>query len=390
MRFDKVIYFRYIPLTKKVYDDFYMKQVRELGIEVEYWDFSSLFFEYYPGEEDMSFLMKVVWFKSYNEIEQALRKECGAKTLFVSLVTCNGFVTNLFYLFTKYNCILAVFARNVLPSIQSKNSFLHRVKSLSTLNKQRIKNYLQDRNLQQLKKKGKIKGYDVIFLAGKEGFGAIGCLSQNELNTAKIIGVNSDDYDKCLQLKKYERLIESDYILFLDQYLPLHPDLKLLNLKSVDATRYYTQLNAFFDRVEKQYSLPVVIASHPKSVEYYKKDFFQGRRLFKGKSMELSRDASFVLAHNSTSVNLPVSFGVRLHFITSHDIEKKMNYIHQYTLMFAKSLDCHWQYFDEGEPVDVVQHVSRAAYDQYKWNFLTSTETQNKITEQIFIEFLKY
>ena len=33
----KVVFFRYLPLTKKVYQDFYMKELMDAGLNVEYW-----------------------------------------------------------------------------------------------------------------------------------------------------------------------------------------------------------------------------------------------------------------------------------------------------------------------------------------------------------------
>ena len=37
MRFDKIIYIRYIPLTVKIYEDYYMSEALDSGFEVEYW-----------------------------------------------------------------------------------------------------------------------------------------------------------------------------------------------------------------------------------------------------------------------------------------------------------------------------------------------------------------
>lgn len=389
MKFDKLIFFRYIPLTQKVYEDFYIKEVDNLGLKVEYWDFSAILFDQNFGQEDASDLMNVVRFTNYEGLEQALQREYNRNTLFISLVTCDGLVIKFFSLLTRYNCRLAFFARNVLPAIPRKDSFFYKLKSIAAVNKTKIECYLRDRKLVQLKEKGEIKGYDIVFLAGNKGCGAIGCTTRKEIEAARIIKINSDDYDRCLKYQATQRLVEGDYILFLDQYLPLHPDLKLLKLKSVDHERYYRQLNAFFDRVEQQFSVPVVIAAHPKALAYRECDFWNGRRMFFEKSMELCRNAVFVLAHNSTSVNLSVVFDVKLHFITSHDIEKEMNYIHQYTLKFADCLNCHWQYFDEMAPVNLVDQLPQAAYDQYKQDYLTSPETRDKYTEQIFVDFLR-
>lgn len=44
-RFDKIVYLRYMPLTSKIFTDFYMDSFSEgSNIKVEYWDLSDIFF----------------------------------------------------------------------------------------------------------------------------------------------------------------------------------------------------------------------------------------------------------------------------------------------------------------------------------------------------------
>ena len=69
MRFKNIVYIRYIPLTLKVYNDFYMKEAIDLGLNVEYWDLTSLFFKSNQNIEDSSHLCSVKKIKSYIEFE---------------------------------------------------------------------------------------------------------------------------------------------------------------------------------------------------------------------------------------------------------------------------------------------------------------------------------
>ena len=57
MRFTKLVYVRYMPLTSKIFNDLYMDEAIKAGIMVEYWDISKLFFQQAFGMEDSSFLL---------------------------------------------------------------------------------------------------------------------------------------------------------------------------------------------------------------------------------------------------------------------------------------------------------------------------------------------
>ena len=40
---NKIIFVRYVPLTKKIVEDFYMRDLIGFGYKVEYWDITKLF-----------------------------------------------------------------------------------------------------------------------------------------------------------------------------------------------------------------------------------------------------------------------------------------------------------------------------------------------------------
>ena len=206
---------------------------------------------------------------------------------------------------------------------------------------------------------------------------------------AEIVKVNSDDYDNALSLKGSNPLINSDYILFLDEYLPLHPDTLLFKIKNVTVNQYYPELNKYFDLVEKQYGMPVVIAAHPKAIRYKNEDFFNGRKVFFDKTSQLTEHAHFVLAHDTTSINYAVSFNKKLHFITSSNIFHNINMVHRNVVNFSDFLGCNRQWFDKSEPVNLIDKLPKTNYSKYKYEFQTSLETENRLTKDIFIEFLK-
>lgn len=389
MKFDKVIYIRYIPLTAKIYEDFYLQQVMAAGIAVEYWDISKLFFADVSQLEDSSHLCTTLHFTSYYQLEEKISSVDRDCTLFISIMTLDGGQKKLYRLFTKYNCTLGIIGRNMFPQYSFKRKSLF--ERLLSVTPSKLMTFIDNKFLARDMWCGKIKGYDIVFLGGRYGWQGIGNIRKEQLMRAENIKINSDDYDIYLKLRESkDRIIEGEYILFLDEYLPLHPDVELLKMNIITPEEYYPQLNAYFDRVEKLFGMPVVIAAHPKALLYKEKDFFNGRSVYFGMSAILSKDACFVLAHDSTSINYPVAFGKRLHFITSEKLAEKNKSIHLNIINFAKYLGCNVQYFDRpDESVNVVEEVNTEKYTIYKYDFQTSLETENTLSESIFINYLK-
>ena len=388
MRFNKVIYIRYLPLTNKVFSDFYMEEVSNSGIQVEYWDITDLFFKNKKSIlEDSSNLTNTIKFKSYSQIEESLRQvKSQSKTLFVSIMSLERRVLKLYKLFTKYDCALSVFGRNMFPVEPRNSNILFLLKKINLSN---IYNYILNKRFSYLKGKGIIKNYDIIFIGGNLGWKGIGMISYDDVCRAEVIKVNSDDYDNYLLFKNCQNIINEDYILFLDEYLPLHPDTVLFDEKNIKPEDYYPELNDYFNRVEKQFGVPVVIAAHPKAIRYLSEDFFNGRKVFFNQTAQLTKDALFVLAHDTTSINYPIAFGKKLHFITSRNIMNNMVQIHRNILYFSDFLGCNFQYFDNlNEKINLVDELPIEKYKSYKYEFQTSRETEYMLTSEIFLNFL--
>lgn len=393
MSYSKVIYIRYIPLTRKIYDDFYMRDIMENDIEVEYWDISSIFYSSKLEQEDSSHLVKTLFFNSYKELAFSLSslKE-NEKILFISLMTFEKKLVPLFSLLTKYNCSVAGFGRNMLPIACNSHpiSFLNKLKGFTY---SKFMNYVTNRLVEFNIKFGRLKTYDIVFLAGNEGYKALGYIPFSSIQKMHRILINSTDYDIYLAQKKEEILVDvgSEYILFLDEYLPFHPDLYLLGMNTISFEKYYEQLNKYFDKVELTFGKPIVIAAHPKALKYKEKNYFNGRKVYFGKTSQLTKNADFVIAHMSTSISYSILYGKKLHFITSQDIKNKLYASHSCIVNFAHYLDCNCQYFDrETEPINVVKSISESAYTRYIYNFLTSEETKSIESKNTFMNFIMY
>jgi hypothetical protein len=57
---NKVIYVGYTPLTEKIIDDFYIDNLSAKGIEVEYWDLSTIFFnQFFEDKLSHKYIFKI-------------------------------------------------------------------------------------------------------------------------------------------------------------------------------------------------------------------------------------------------------------------------------------------------------------------------------------------
>jgi hypothetical protein len=388
-RLTHIIYVAYQPLTQKLKDDFYIEKIQKI-FKVEYWDISAIYHKNPIKHEDVNENF-VKDFFSLKQLEQEIIKNQNA--LFIFNINYYAKVYKLFRIFSKCDCKTAFFARGALPfpllfEPLFKKLFL-KFKAFKNIG------YLKKAFLNQLaalaRKLNLVKPFTYVFYAGLQGSTTIGYGREYGLKESELIPVNSFDFDKYLLLKnETQKIINESYCVFLDAYLPYHPDFDLLKMPKVNAASYYTSLNNFFDYVEATCNIKVVIAAHPRS-KYESSAIYKGRAILKYKTAELIKDAGFVLAHASTSISFAVMFAKPVVFIYNSEIKKTYPHnLYPQVLHFAEVLNTTCINVDEGlDDNFIIPQVNENAYSKYKYNYLTNPESENKLTENIFIEFLK-
>lgn len=386
---EKVIFFRYLPLTKKVYSDFFLEELINAGFKVEYW-YLPFIITVPNGMEEYDHPC-VKRFYSYTELEKALIQEDLTSTLFNSIQTYGEHVLRLFWLMTKYKCRLSVFGRNTLPMYKKAPT----AKKISDFTFTRVKVAIERRLAFFLKKYNFIKSYDILFLGGSNGINGYGYVTEKEKNKSIHIPINGDDYDRYMRLKSGERFLSNKYIVFLDECMPLHPDSSICGIKTIDPDIYYQEINTFFDRIENETGLPVVIAAHPKALVYKNHDYFNGREVIFEKTAELVRDSEFVLAHDSTAIGYVVCFEKPMISLTSDEFAKQQMSNHNATICMSNYLGTNLVYINrycEGDSASINFYklkADRSKYKQYKYEFLTNPETENCQSSTLVVEGLK-
>jgi hypothetical protein len=98
-----------------------------------------------------------------------------------------------------------------------------------------------------------------------------------------------------------DKIVQSEYILFVDENVEYAPDAKLLGYEvSKDVDGYYERMNRLFSSLEAWLGKPVVVAASGKY--RYLRDRFQGRQLVYGKTLSLIQGASLVIGHMSLAL----------------------------------------------------------------------------------------
>ncbi|MCD0473664.1 hypothetical protein LPB87_04565 [Flavobacterium sp. EDS] len=379
----KVIYIGYQPLTVKVQQDFYFSKVIESGLEVEYWDLSNIYFPNILVDHlDEEYIIKVNDFK---ELELRLINQKKIDCLYVLHITYEYRVIKLFSLLTKYNCKISFFARGALPV--SGDITPLRIKILKALNPIVLCNFIKNRYAGFQKKRKKIKCYDFVFSAGELGWLSIGCGANIDKMNSKVINVNSHDYDAFIEANNFKNIIGNKYCLFLDEYLPHHPDYKLIGMETIDSFLYYTGINDFFDFIEEKFKIEVVIAAHPKAKNYTIENPFNGRKIIFNETARLTKFSEFTIAHLSTSQSFSILNDKPIISLTSNILKKIMPQRDRFISFFSQTLGSSYINLDEFALEDInCSTVNIQKYENYKYKYLTSKESETKITSDVFIK----
>jgi len=380
----KVVFFRYIPLTKLISESHFMDWLLKKGIIVEYLDLSKLFFPNYNFRDRIKkdFVVEI---NTYSEFKAYLKRQNIKSTLFISIVTFEWRVYRLFRILTKYNCKLGVFARGMIPLPEANNiSKIKRV--LTQFSFKNIFTILKSKVVFFSKKNRLIKPYDIIYLTGEKALSAIGVGYQIDSENANIIDVNTADYDTFLSSNDISP-VTTNYAVFLDENLTSHPDQQLFNIPPISSEEYYPELNAFFDKIETDFNIKIIIAAHPKALNYKVSNPYN-REIYFNLTNELVSNSNFVITHDSTSIGYAVLHKKPILSITSEKFKIAIPENHAFTLSFSKFLNTSLIYFDTQKASKKDIKVDIDKYNSYKYSFLTNKSTEDKLTQDIFFKSL--
>ena len=112
---------------------------------------------------------------------------------------------------------------------------------------------------------------------------------------------HSSNYEECLNCDD-KPVTEGEYCVFIDQYIPYHPEIIDARLQ-INPGEYYAEMNAFFDDIEKEFGIKTVIAAHPRSNYQKHPECFLEREVIKNRTCNLVKYSRFVIYHFSNSLS---------------------------------------------------------------------------------------
>ena len=206
-----------------------------------------------------------------------------------------------------------------------------------------------------------------------------------------IIRSHSSDYDLYKEsISSSEQVVNTNKIVFLDNFLPYHPDSLHTGEKNpVSPKSYHFALNSFFSKIEEITNLEIVIAAHPKS--NYSENFnpFNNRTIIRNQTPQLVRDSKFVILNFSTSINFAILFKKPLLFFTTNELEINPYYSKQIRL-FVDYFDCNLFNIDNSTDFKI-QKPEFNKYNNYIHEYIKSSNSPELHTWQIKCDvFNKY
>jgi hypothetical protein len=373
----KVIYISHAHLSTKMIRDWYIDHLQECGVIVEFWDLIPLLF----GEKNEAGAINREFIfipSNYGEIEMRLRHPANRSATYIMMINYGGPFVRLYRLLSKYNCKIYFMAWGAFP-YRKTSKWLKTINQFSAPLNLIKKVFYKVKGLAYRKLK-LIKPFDVVFGAGY-------AILKSFPDAGKVVPTNLPDYDQYMKAKiKTNKIVEGRYAVFLDIYLPFQSDLAIVGLEPVNGEGYFSSLNRFFDDLEKIYEVKIVIAAHPKSD--YKAETFQGRSIFHGQTPELVSNADFVISHHSTSISYAVLNLKPTIFIYTDEMKRLykdtcLNSIQAMASYLAATI----YNIDDITQFDkyVIGDVNVERYENYKYDFLTTRESEHVTAQEIFL-----
>lgn len=320
---NKIIYLIESPFNQRDYIRFGFDIFIKDGFEVYVWDltpFVSPQAHKLVSPPDPTKYENLVQFKSKRDVISALNKQ-GNSSFIISFVTFNFTTYSIFKAISKKNIPYALPESHARPTAISNTNVKELSKKMTKITPRKLINYINYNFMKIPFNLLNINPATFVFAGGAKSLRKWPLVNSK----TEVVWIHALDYDRFLE-KTRNKYSECETIIFLDSYLPFHPEYTRLGIPPLTSPEeYYPALCSFFDYLENRLGLEIVIAAHPRSHYEKHSDLFRGRRVERGKTAELVRDSKLVVLHGSLSVNFAVLYEKPMIFITT-DILQKTTY----------------------------------------------------------------
>jgi hypothetical protein len=160
------------------------------------------------------------------------------------------------------------------------------------------------------------------------------------------------------------------YALFIDDAIVYATDWALLGLvPPVESSEYFGYLNGFFDHIEKEFNLDIVIAGHPQLAENPKyAQNFDGRHVVFNNTPKLVLDSKFVIVHSSTATSFAVLSNKPIMVVTSVTLDGSS--YGQGVRSIAAALGSKLTFIDRPFKTQTIPKINGKKYSAYLNNYM--------------------
>lgn len=367
------------------------------GLEVEAFDMSGLLNPHVTRPRldpaDERFVRRL---SSYKELDAALRRTAADSAyvdFMLGLADLDGKHERVFRLLRCHDCRLLLVSAGALPlpglPAGPAAAFIHRLRQV--IDPKALWRFLTTRLLVQVRRHSSLYIRPALIFGGRSEKMAM-YLRRLRLPSEIVVPIHSLDFDRYLSYRRSHPSPEplDGTCVFLDDAVTSHPDFAALGFeKPLEADTYFDRLKTFFDGLEAETGLRVVVAAHPRADYASTPNAFGGRPIVSGKTVELVARASLVLTHASTSVSFAVLMDKPLRLIQTPEMAGSV-YAAQIPAM-AKALGVERFPADDGPwvPGRDWASVPAAVYKDYRFKYLQSPGVEDSTVWEVVAERVK-
>lgn len=344
--------------------------------QVEYWDVSAVTTKETFRISFSNGKIKIVTVESNQQFDDLVRINTNDAT-FITYFNYFEKTYKCYRILSKHNAKIIYCVNGCMPSLPISKRF----------KASRIPCAIKNRLVLLLKKTSLIKPARMVLLTCAKAIE--GDIYKTSTET-EFIPYNSGDYQSCLDMEQTKPLTQSKYLVFIDQNLPFHPDIKLVGQgDGVDADSYFSAINNFFKKVECKYSCKVVIAAHPSANRYLDHNYFEGREVFFNKTGALVKDSIGVITHVSTALSFPVVYKKPVIIFMTDSIREALSGVFYVGIRMGRLIKA--LIFESEKDINLPAslQIDEKAYNEYKYNYLTNHESETISNYDILLNILK-
>ena len=303
----KIVFFSFSPIVKHLhYKRFGVEILKENGFEVWIYDFSPIVFPalHYNVIHRIEKITSKDYFLFHDEKKaiQAIH-ELGEDCFVVVMGYYQARTFKIYRALSRANITYAAWVTGVEPNGigQSGEPLLWKLfLRFKCFNLKNLKKLLYKPKLAPILG---IRAPDMCILSGEKSLELNGAAALVG-NKTELIWSHAHDYDTYLD-DLHKKEAEENIAVFIEPPGPMHPWDELVDGNALwTIEEYYPSHCRFFDYVEQELKLKVVIAAHPKTNHTDYPEYFGKRHVIRNQLIPLIKRSKLIMTHNSTALVL--------------------------------------------------------------------------------------